>query len=158
MVDTDPKVARVIAAGTEHEIEVRPVTFPAGTRTAGDAAAAIGCDVAQIVKSLIFSADGEPVLFYVAGDNRLDLVKAAAVAGVNMVEKMDADSVKQATGFSIGATPPFGHTTPLRIFMDQDLLAHDEVWAAAGRPDSVFALDPRVLAAAPNATVCNLKS
>jgi Cys-tRNA(Pro) deacylase len=158
MFETDPKVARVVSVGAENGIEVKPVTFPAETRTAADAAAAVGCDVSQIVKSLIFSGDGEPMLFFVAGHNRLDPDKAAAAAGVGSVAKMDADPAKRVSGYSIGATPPFGHTTPLRIFMDEELLDHDEVWASAGRPDSVFPLDPKRLAAATDATVCSLKA
>jgi prolyl-tRNA editing enzyme YbaK/EbsC (Cys-tRNA(Pro) deacylase) len=146
----------VIEAGTRMGIEVQPVRFPHETRTAVDAARAVGCELGQIVKSLVFYAGDEPVLFLVSGANRLDIDKASTSAGVERLEKADATMAKQATGYSIGATPPFGHATHLRILMDEDLLTFDQVWAAAGRPDSVFRVDPHALASATGATVCSL--
>lgn len=153
----DPKIARVVGAGRDLGIEVVPVTFPADTRTAADAARAVGCDVGQIVKSLLFLAEDQPVLLLVSGANRVDLTNAAEALGVSRLDKADADAARAATGFSIGATPPLGLTTDMRILMDEDLLAHETVWAAAGRPDSVFEVDPRDLAAATGATVAQLK-
>lgn len=135
-------------------IEVR--RFPEGTRTAADAAAAVGCDVAQIVKSLVFTADGEPVLVLTSGANRVDTAKVADELGVDHVGKADADLVRRATGFAIGGTPPFGHPSPLRTVVDRDLLAHDEVWAAAGSPDSVFPLAPRTLVERSGGTVTDV--
>ena len=126
-----------------HGIEVR--RFPQGTRTAEDAARAIGCEVGQIVKSLVFTAAGRPVVALVSGANRLDPAKLAAVAG-GPVEKADADTARQATGYAIGGVPPFGHARPLPVFMDRDLERYDLVWAAAGRPDSVFPITPIRLA------------
>ena len=155
---TDPKVQRVVAAGAALGIAVRPVVFERETRTAADAAAAIGCDVAQIVKSLVFVSDGEPLLLLVSGANRVDPARAARTAGVEGLGKADADVVRGATGFSIGATPPFGHERALKVLMDKDLLDHDEVWAAAGRVDAVFPVDPRALQRATNALVCDLKA
>ena len=152
------KVSRVVAAGAERGLVVEPVTFPHETRTAEDAARAVGCDVAQIVKSLVFDAEGEPILFLVSGANRVDLDTAAEAAGVARLSRADADRAKAATGFSIGATPPVGHASPLPVYMDEDLLRHDVVWAAAGRPDSVFAVEPKALARASEAKVCRLTS
>jgi len=126
-----------------HGIEVR--RFPQGTRTAEAAARAIGCEVGQIVKSLVFTAAGRPVLALVSGANRLDPAKLAAVAG-GPVLKADAETARQATGYAIGGVPPFGHARPLPVFMDRDLERYDLVWAAAGRPDSVFPITPIRLA------------
>ena len=148
----DPKVEIVVAAGKSLGIVVEPRRFPEGTRTAADAAAAVGCDVAQIVKSLVFGSDKGVLLFLVSGASRLDLQLGAQAAGVNALSKADAEEAKRATGFSIGATPPFGHPEPIPTFMDEDLLAFDEVWAAAGRNDSVFPVSPQTLKDAIGAT------
>src|SRR5688500_13831054 len=153
----DPKIGRVVAAGRERKIEVVPVSFPADTRTAADAARAVGCDVGQIVKSLVFVAEHEPVLLLVSGANRVDLTQAAEALGVSRLDKADADTARAATGYSIGATPPLGLATEMRILLDEALLDHETVWAAAGRPDSVFEVDPRQLEAATGATVTRLK-
>jgi len=154
---TDPKVLRVIEAGRSRNIEVRPVTFPAETRTAADAARAVGCEVGQIVKSLIFQAQGRPLLLLVSGANQVDLVKGAAAAGVDRLEKAGADEARAVTGFSIGATPPFGHAHEIPALMDADLLDFDEVWAAAGRPDTVFPVAPALLQAATRALAVDLR-
>lgn len=121
------------------EVDVR--TYPAGTRTAEDAAAAIGCDVAQIVKSLVFTVGGQPVVALVSGASRLDTGRLAAVGGGD-VAKAGADVVRAATGYAIGGVPPFGHATALPVFMDRRLAGFDVVWAAAGRPDAVFPIAP----------------
>ena len=155
--ESDPKVLRVIEAGRSRGIEVRPVSFEEQTRTAADAARQVGCDVAQIVKSLVFMADKRPVLLLVSGANRVDLTKAATAAGVDHLDKADADTARAASGFSIGATPPFGHTTDIPVLMDVDLLAHDEVWAAGGRPDTVFPLSPEELRRATGAPTVDLR-
>src|SRR5687767_8241067 len=112
------------------EVEVRE--FPQGTRTADDAAAAIGCDVAQIVKSLVFVVDDHPVIALVGGADRLDERKLAGVAGGTEVRRANAEEVRAATGYAVGGVPPFGHATDLRCFVDGALLAHEVVWAAAG--------------------------
>ena len=156
-MDRDDKVARVIAAGADRGLKVEPVRFDKETRTAQEAADAVGCELGQIVKSLVFDAEGRPVLFLVSGANRVDPVKGAAAASVSNLERADADTARKASGYSIGATPPLGHATPLDVFMDEDLLAYPQVWAAAGRPDSVFPADPRALATAAEATICDLK-
>src|ERR1700681_3353179 len=130
--------------------------FPAGTRTAVDAANAIGCEVGQIVKSLVFVAAGRPVVALVSGANRLDEKRLASVAG-DPVAKADAAIARESTGYSIGGVPPFGHATDVPVFMDRDLLGHDVVWAAAGRPDSVFEISPERLRELSEAVVADLK-
>ena len=150
-------VDRVVDAGRRAGVDVAPVSFPAGTKTAQDAAAAIGCDVAQIVKSLIFAVDGEIVLAYVSGANRLDEAKLAAAAGGLCSSRVDADTVRSVTGFPIGGVPPFGHATELRVFIDPDLLGHDEVWAAAGTWHEVFPIAPDELVRVSGGTVVDLK-
>lgn len=137
-------------------IDVEPRRFPAGTRTVEDAAAAIGCAVAQIVKSLVFVGDHGPVLALVSGANRADEAKLAAALDVGQVRKADADEVRAATGYAIGGTPPFGHDATLAVVCDQDLLDHDEIWAAAGTPMDVFPLTPATLLAGAEAAVADI--
>lgn len=137
-----------------HDLQVRH--FPEGTRTAEDAARAIGCEVAQIVKSLVFLAGERPVVALVSGSNRLSAAKLAAVAA-GTVRKADAELVRSATGYAIGSVPPFGHATPLPVFMDRDLLQFEAVWAAAGRPDGVFEIPPGRLVDLSGAQVGDLK-
>jgi prolyl-tRNA editing enzyme YbaK/EbsC (Cys-tRNA(Pro) deacylase) len=150
-------VVRVVEAGRERGVDVEPQQFPEGTKTAADAAAAIGCGVGQIVKSLIFAVDGEVVLAYVSGANQLDEAKLAAAAGGQKCSRVDADVVRAATGFPIGGVPPFGHATHLRVFIDPDLLQYDEVWAAAGTWHDVFAIEPHKLVEASEGLVTELK-
>jgi prolyl-tRNA editing enzyme YbaK/EbsC (Cys-tRNA(Pro) deacylase) len=130
--------------------------FPADTRTAADAARAVGCEVGQIVKSLVFIAAGRPVVALVSGANRVDEGRLAAIAGAP-VTKADADTARRATGYSIGGVPPFGHATEVPVFMDRDLLGHRVVWAAAGRPDSVFEISSDQLRELSRAEVADLK-
>ena len=136
-------------------IEIR--RFPEGTRTAEDAARAVGCEVAQIVKSLVFLADGRPVVALVSGVDRLDPVRLASVTGATTVERADGDAVRAATGYAIGGVPPFGHARPIPVFLDRALLRHEVVWAAAGRPDAVFAAPPEALARASGAVEAELR-
>lgn len=150
-------VLRVVDAAAALGLEVSPRTFPDGTRTAQEAADAIGVELGQIVKSLIFGVDGELVLAYVSGANQLDETKLAEAAGGVMCQRVDADVVRSATGFPIGGVPPFGHATPLRVFIDPDLLKYDEVWAAAGTWHDVFGIDPRKLVEASGGAVTDLK-
>jgi prolyl-tRNA editing enzyme YbaK/EbsC (Cys-tRNA(Pro) deacylase) len=131
------------AAVLGHAVEVR--RFPEGTKTAADAARAIGCDVAQIVKSLVFIADGRPVLALTSGANRVDAARLAALAGAEDARRATPEEARAATGFAVGGTPPFGFPQPVRVFLDPDLLGFDEVWAAAGTPDSVFRTTPEEL-------------
>ncbi|MGA0036597.1 MAG: YbaK/EbsC family protein, partial [Ilumatobacteraceae bacterium] len=145
MTEPHANVLRVIEAAAALGLDITPRTFPDGTRTAQEAADAIGVQVGQIVKSLIFAVDGEVVLAYVSGANQLDESKLALAAGGAMCQRVDADVVRSTTGFPIGGVPPLGLATQLRIFVDPDLLKFDEVWAAAGTWHDVFPIDPRVL-------------
>lgn len=128
-------------------IDIR--AMPQSTRTAEEAAAACGCAVGQIVKSLVFAgkASGKPYLFLVSGKNRVD-EKAVAGALGEVLTRPDAQTVRDWTGFAIGGIPPFGHATELPTLVDEDLLAHEVVWAAAGTPFAVFAVEPKALARA----------
>lgn len=131
--------------------------FPTGTRTAVDAAQAVGCEVGQIVKSLVFVAAGRPVVALVSGANRLDEGRLAALAG-GPVSKAAAEVARSSTGYSIGGVPPFGHVTDVPVFMDRDLLGHAAVWAAAGRPDAVFEIAPERLRELSRAVVGDIKA
>jgi len=138
---------RFTLAAAEIGIEVAPVRYPQGTRTAKDAAAAIGCDISQIVKSLVLSAGGECILALTAGHNRVDLEKLSDIVGRG-VEMANAEQARRATGYAIGGTPPFGHVDRLLTYIDPALMTHKVVYAAAGRPDTCFAITPEALAEA----------
>jgi prolyl-tRNA editing enzyme YbaK/EbsC (Cys-tRNA(Pro) deacylase) len=144
-------------AAAEAGLAVDVRAFPQGTRTAEDAAAAIGCDVAQIVKSLVFVVDGEPVVALVGGADRLDERKLAAAARAETVRRANPTEVREATGYPVGGVPPLGHATPLRCFVDDGLLGHEVIWAAAGTPTHVFASAPPELVAAAGAEVATLR-
>jgi len=137
-----PNVARVVAAAHDAGLEIAVERFPEGTRTATDAARAVGCEVAEIVKSLVFVADDAPVVALVSGAHRVDLARLAVVVGAAEVRKANGDEARDATGFPIGGVPPFGHSGAVTVVVDRDLLGHDRLWAAAGMPDAVFAIAP----------------
>jgi prolyl-tRNA editing enzyme YbaK/EbsC (Cys-tRNA(Pro) deacylase) len=147
---------RATLAARGFAFEVRE--FPASTRTAAEAAAAIGCEVAQIAKSLVFRArqSGRPVLVIASGANRVDEKAVAALIG-EKIGRADADFVRAATGFAIGGVPPLGHDTPPVTLIDRDLLALDEIWAAAGTPNAVFRLMPEDLVAVTGGRVADIK-
>jgi Cys-tRNA(Pro) deacylase len=149
-------VKAVVEAGNLLGISVRPREFPESTRTAVDAALAIGVDLGQIVKSLVFCVDGEVVVALVSGSNLLDEDKLAAAAGGDRAWREDAETVREATGFPVGGVPPFGHREPLRVFVDTDLLQYDELWAAAGTPHVNFPVAPHALVRATAGVVCDL--
>jgi prolyl-tRNA editing enzyme YbaK/EbsC (Cys-tRNA(Pro) deacylase) len=156
-MDQLPKQAGpVLEAARAHGLELEVREFPAGTPTAADAARAVGCDVGQIVKSLVFMADERPVLVLTSGRNRVDPDKVGKQLGAGEVRKADADQVRAATGFAIGGTPPFGHPRQLEVLIDQDLTAFDEAWAAAGTPRHVFAISPPDLIRASGGMVCDV--
>ncbi len=157
MTDIHPNVVRVVAAARERGLDITTRRFPEGTKTAQDAANAIGVSVGQIVKSLVFGVDGEIVMAYVSGANQLDEKKLALAAGGTKCSRVDADAVREATGYPIGGVPPFGHSTTLRIFIDPDLLQYDEVWAAAGTWNDVFGIEPHKLVEASGGAVTDLK-
>ncbi len=133
---------RVQTALTALGIAADIVEYPQGTRTAADAAAAIGTTVGQIVKSLVFLADGRPVLVLASGRNHVDTTKLARTAGATRIERADADRVRAETGFAIGGVPPVGHARALDTFIDEDLLGYEVVYAAAGTPTAIFPIAP----------------
>lgn len=151
-------VQRVVDAASTQGLQIEVREFPEGTRTADDAAAAIGVAVGQIVKSLAFAVDGNITLALVSGANRLDEASLAEASGGSAVARADASAVRDATGFAIGGVPPFGHLVALPTFIDRDLLTHDVVWAAAGTPTHVFALTPAELVRATGGTVADLRA
>lgn len=161
MSDIHPNVQRVMDAARERGLEISTRRFPEGTKTAQDAANAIGVSVGQIVKSLVFAVDGEIVMAYVSGANQLDEKKLALAAGGAKCARVDADAVRAATGYPIGGVPPFGHATQLRIFIDEDLLQYDGVnemvWAAAGTWNDNFAIAPNDLVRVSGGIVTDLK-
>ena len=144
-------------AARERGLEITTKRFPEGTKTAADAAAAIGVSVGQIVKSLVFGVDSEIVMALVSGSNQLDEKKLAAAAGGAKCARVDADAVRDATGYPIGGVPPFGHATQLRVFVDPDLLQYDEVWAAAGTWNDNFGANPNDIVRVAGGVVTDLK-
>jgi prolyl-tRNA editing enzyme YbaK/EbsC (Cys-tRNA(Pro) deacylase) len=148
---------RVACAAAGLDVEIR--IMPQSTRTAEEAAAACGVAVGQIVKSLIFrkAMSGEPVLLLVAGVNRVDQQATQTEIG-EPLERMDAAAVREITGFAIGGVAPLGLLTPLATYMDEDLLAFETIWAAAGAPDAVFGTDPKALAKATGATLVKMRT
>lgn len=145
--------AALLAAGHPDTI----AAFPAGTRTAADAAAAVGCTVAQIAKSIVFRCGTRPVVVITSGANRVDQAKAAAALGVAL-GRADADWVRQATGFAIGGVAPVGHASPPLLLLDEDLLALEPIWAAAGSPAHVFRTSAAELVRITGATVAAVRS
>ncbi|MET9604412.1 YbaK/EbsC family protein [Streptomyces sp. NPDC006512] len=154
MTTTHPLFAEALA-GLGLELSVR--TFPEGTRTAADAAAAIGCELSQIVKSLVFAADGVPVLVLMDGASRVDVAAVRRELGAGKVTRADAALVRETTGYAIGGVPPFGHRTRTRVLADPALLDHAVVWAAAGTPHSVFPMAPRELIAHAGAALADVR-
>jgi prolyl-tRNA editing enzyme YbaK/EbsC (Cys-tRNA(Pro) deacylase) len=140
------------AAGLDAQIH----ELSASTRTAEEAAAAVGTTVPKIVKSLVFLADDAPILALVSGSNRLDTDRLGAALG-RKIARADAATVRAATGFAIGGVPPLGHATPLDVVVDRDLLQYDVVWAAAGTPHAVFPIAPDALVSATGGRVLDLK-
>ncbi|WP_327052047.1 YbaK/EbsC family protein [Halomicrococcus gelatinilyticus] len=132
--------------------------FPEGTKTAADAAEAVGCDVAQIASSLVFRADGDLVVVVTSGANRVSEAKLASLRDVDEsdVSMADADAIRDALGWSIGGVPPFCHDTDLSVYLDETLTEFDTVWGAAGTPEAVFPLDPETLRELSDATVADV--
>ena len=132
-------------AREEYGFDASIEEFPEGTKTAADAAAAVGCEPSQIVKSLVFDADGDPVVVLTAGHHRVDEEALAAELDADSVRPANPEEVKGAVGWSIGGVPPFPHDSPVPVYLDESLTDRDTVWAAAGTPEAVFALSPREL-------------
>jgi prolyl-tRNA editing enzyme YbaK/EbsC (Cys-tRNA(Pro) deacylase) len=154
-----PATTRVIAAAHAGGVEIEVVSLDQSTRTAQEAAAAVGAEVGQIVKSLVFVADDgdgstvRPYLALVSGSNMADVDALAATVGERSIRRSTADEARAATSFAIGGIPPFGHSSPLRVLMDPALLTYDVIWAAAGTGNSVFAIKPADLQRLSAATV-----
>ena len=149
-------VDRFLAAAADLGMTPRVTRYPTGTRTAREAAAAVGCELAQIVKSLVFVTDGRVVIALVSGADRVDTALLGAAAGAAGSRQARADEVAEATGFAIGGVPPFGHAGRLETFCDRRLLDFDVVWAAAGTPDACFPIAPGELAGLAGATVVDI--
>ncbi|MFE7898867.1 YbaK/EbsC family protein [Streptomyces sp. NPDC057424] len=131
--------------------------FPDATRTASEAAAAVGCELSQICKSLIFAADGVPVLVLMDGASRVDLELVRKELGADKVTRAKVDVVRETTGYAIGGVPPFGHRTRTRVLADRSLLEHDVVWAAAGTPYTVFPMAPEDLVTHADGTLVDVR-
>lgn len=143
--------ARVLNALALAGVETEVVEIPEGTPTAAAAAAAIGVDVGRIANSLVFTADGEPLLVLTSGAHRVDTAALGARIGAT-VRRADPETVRAATGFPIGGVAPVGFPAPVRVLVDEDLLAYDTVWAAGGTPHTLFEITPADLVRATGAT------
>jgi prolyl-tRNA editing enzyme YbaK/EbsC (Cys-tRNA(Pro) deacylase) len=154
VIDLPPSASKVRDAALQAGLAIDIKVHEQSTRTAEEAAAACGCSVGQIVKSLIFrgARSQHPVLLLVSGVNRVDEKAVARYIGEKL-DRPDAGYVREVTGFAIGGIPPLGHATALTTYMDEDLLHYAEVWAAAGTPTAVFRVDPAKLREATEATV-----
>lgn len=139
------------------ELTARVRRFPDATRTAAEAAAALGCELSEICKSLVFAADGVPVLVLMDGASRVDVERVREELGAEKVTRAGAGVVRETTGYAIGGVPPFGHRTRTRVLADRGLLRHDVVWAAAGDPHTVFPIAPADLVAHAGATVVDVR-
>ena len=130
---------RVVEAGRALGVEIDIHEFPEGTKTSADAAAAIGCQLSAIAKSIVLTLDdSEQVVVFASGDTRIDVERLAAVAGAGSARRATLEEARAATGFAAGGTPPFGYPGPIRVFADRALQRHEEVWAAGGTPTTVF--------------------
>jgi len=149
---------RVQDALADHGIASRVLELPASTRTAVEAANAIGCEIGQIVKSLVFQTidTGQPVLVMASGANRVNEDRLGAYLGEKIV-KASADFVRQSTGYAIGGVPPLGLAQSIKTFIDEDLMKHEEIWAAAGTPHAVFCLTPAELEKVTDGAVTSIK-
>ncbi|MFI1049455.1 YbaK/EbsC family protein [Streptomyces griseoruber] len=152
-----PRFAEALTELGLDDLTARVRRFPAATRTAAEAAAAIGCELSQICKSLIFAADGVPVLVLMDGASRVDVERVREELGAEKVTRADAGVVRETTGYAIGGVPPFGHRTRTRVLADRGLLTHEIVWAAAGDPHAVFPMTPDALVAHAAATVVDVR-
>lgn len=157
-----PGIQRVLDAAARKGVTLDVTVFDQSTHTAQDAANALGAELGQIVKSLVFVAPGadgvlEPIVCLVSGPNRVDLARLAAVTGERDIRRATAREADELTGFSIGGIPPIGHARPTRVVMDPDLGVFPIVWAAAGLPTAVFPVPPATLRTLANAMVAPIK-
>jgi prolyl-tRNA editing enzyme YbaK/EbsC (Cys-tRNA(Pro) deacylase) len=149
---------RVQSALNEHNLELRVVELPGSTRTSQEAADTIGCEVSQIAKSIIFRGKESetPILVIASGENKVSERKLKAVVD-EKVEKPDADFVQEQTGFTTGDMPPVGHLNDIVTYIDEDLMEHNVIWAAAGMPNAVFCLTPKDLLEITNGEIIDVK-
>ncbi|MBC9716824.1 YbaK/EbsC family protein [Streptomyces sp. TRM66268-LWL] len=152
-----PRFAEALTDLGLTEVIDRVRSFPDATRTAAQAAEAIGCELGEIVKSLIFAADGVPVLILMDGASRVDMELVRRELGAEKVTRANADVVRETTGYAIGGVPPFGHRTKTRVLADRGLLDHAVVWAAAGTPHTVFPMDPKSLISHAGGTLVDVR-
>lgn len=154
MTSLPPAAIRFTTAARQAGIDPDIMVMEQSTRTADEAAIACAADVAQIVKSLVFqgASSRKPILILVSGKNRVDEEAVANALGEGLA-RMDGRAVRDLTGYAIGGIPPLGHDTKLKTWMDEDLLGHERVYAAAGTPNTMFAVDPKALCEATSATV-----
>ena len=153
-----PTAARFVeAAAGRYGLDVAVHEFDEGTKTAVDAAAAIGCDVDQIASGLVFAVGGQPVVVVTSGANRVSEDRLAAIRGVDSEARMaEPEAVKAATGWSIGGVPPICHETDVPVLLDETLLDHETVWAAAGTPEAVWPVAPETIVELADATVADV--
>ena len=142
---------RLLAATRELPFDIEPVMFPEGTKTSADAAAAIGCELSAITKSMVFMAGDEPVIVLMSGDLRVDADKLTKLTG-RPARRATLEEARRFTGFAAGGTPPFGHPQPITTFADTRIRRHDELWAAGGTPTTVFPIQRDALIEATAAT------
>ncbi|MEU6801803.1 YbaK/EbsC family protein [Streptomyces neyagawaensis] len=152
-----PRFAEALDTLGLTELRTRIRRFPDATRTAAEAAAAIGCELSEICKSLVFAADGVPVVVLMDGASRVDVELVRRELGAGKVTRAKADVVRETTGYAIGGVPPFGHRTRTRVLADRSLLDHAVVWAAAGTPYTVFPMAPDALIAHAGATPVDVR-
>lgn len=158
VTELSPSARRVQAAIQERGFTCEVIELPGSTRTALEAAEAVGCELGQIVKSLVFSTSKsrEPILVLVSGSNRVNENRLAELTGETN-EKANGDFVREMTGFAIGGVPPLGHNRPIRTYIDEDLLVYNEIWAAAGTPHALFRLKPAELVSMTGGEITRIK-
>lgn len=159
LIRSGSSMARVAEAAEKAGLAIRIIKMPQSTRTAQEAAEAAGCETAQIVKSLVFenSADKTLNLVLVSGAHDADMSHISASYGLQL-DRCEARRVRDETGFAIGGVAPIGHLNPIKVYMDRTLMQHGTVWAAAGRPDSVFSVEPEALAKAIDAEIIDVRA
>jgi len=152
-----PRFAEALRDLGLDELNGRIRRFPDATRTAAEAAAAIGCELSEICKSLIFAADGVPVLVLLDGSAHVAMELVRRELGAEKLTRAGGRLVRESTGYGPGAVPPFGHRTKTRVLVDRSLLGHDTVWASAGTPFTVFPMDPKSLIAHADGTLVDVR-
>jgi Cys-tRNA(Pro) deacylase len=157
MQDHDSATRHVAEEMARRGVRIEVLRFPEGTRTVGEAARAVGTTPDRIIKTLVFLVDGRPVLVLASGANRVSRAKLAAALNASQVRTADAETVARVTGFPVGAIPPVGHASPIPTYIDQDLLRHEVVYAGAGAPDAMFAVQPQDLLRATGGQVVDLR-